>query len=200
MEFEVKHLIGGEGSMQIHIPFTIDFKPILVTLNYNSDVSYMPHFNGEKTRKVFTTPSHIESLFHLDNFQELIDMVTNALNMGKRDVYCEKTSDYKSNYKWTQETEVKELLYHAGVNWTYYIYTKLRHAIYFHDNWQGLLKYSDVWKSFNRYEKEDIEGKFNLLYIKHWDYLYQQGIFHKRKDIQELSKETVDNFIKNLKR
>lgn len=199
MDFKVQHLIGGDGDMQKHIPFTIDFKPILVTLKYNLEKHSIPDpFSGEKM-DFKTSPNYINKIYHKENFQELLDIVTNTLGIEKRFVECEKKNNKRDTYAWTKYNEVKEYLYEGGFDYVYHLKTKLRHALYFHDNFRETLKYSEMFNSYDNDDKKQIEIQFGNHFSKVKEYLYMQGVLHGKKDITELSNHTINNFIKNLK-
>ncbi len=191
-----KHLIGGKGDKQINIPLTINFIPILITFNYNLEKS--PFWSGTYA---YVEPTWIHYLYNKDAFQGLLDIVCKEIGIEKKELKTDMPENRReNNFKWTKDSVVKEFLFQGGFQREYYIETELRHALLFHEKYELYKANSFDFKiAFDKIEEKDIIRRFDFLFRHNFEKLSKQKVFSSKRDMYELSHETVNNFLKNLK-
>jgi hypothetical protein len=186
----------GEGEQRYQIYFTIDLIPISVVFKYDFVTSKSQYHNLATNTidscSIQTVPKMIGKIYTMDVYQSIIDLVCEKLSLEKRNIMCLRENQIPDYFNFSKDESFLEFQFEGNSGRSYFIETKIHHALKY---WEQFKKLSE-----RNHENRLIDETDNRFYCQFSDvrkFIDKQGIFTNR-DFYEISKSTMDNFIKNL--
>jgi hypothetical protein len=190
----------GEGEQKKQIYFTIDLIPISVVFKYDFVMSESKFHNLATNtidnHSIPTIPKMIKDIYRMDVYQSIIDLVCEKLNIEKRRVICKNENSIIKSFNFSIDESFYEFQYHGNFGRSYFIETKIHHALKYWEQFQDLGKR----KSKSGFFLDDVDEIDKEFYCQFFDvkrYIDLQGVFNNR-DHHYISQNTMDNFIKKL--
>jgi hypothetical protein len=190
----------GEGEQKKQIYFTIDLIPISVVFKYDLVTSEIQCTNFDtntiRNYSILTTPKMINDIYRMDVYQSIIDLVCERLKIEKRKVICKNENSIINSFNFSKDEYFYEFQFGGGFGRSYFIETKIHHALKYWEQFQDLGKR----KSKNGLYLDDVDEIDREFYCQFFDVkrsIDLQGVFNNR-DHHYISQTTMDNFIKKL--
>jgi len=196
MKIEKQHIfICGEGKEELQIYLTIDLIPISVIFKYNLTYEkiFTPSITSDKQEIIHFSrkPYFIDKLFTIEVYQRIVDLVCENLHLENRTVICR--NEHLEKFRFGIDKSFYEFQFYGNFGRAYFVKTKIHNALKY---WNQIEQVSDWYKHIVDFNKcHDLEFHNQLNKVR--KYLDQQGVF-TRRDYHYISKNTMDNFIKNL--
>ena len=189
----------GEGEQKCEIYFTIDLIPILVIIKYDYIKTIIPYFNFDtnkmETSFTYSEPRLIQNIYCKESYQKIIDLACEKLNLEERAVLCLQDNSVINSFDFSKNEYFYEFQFSSNFGRSYYVKTKLHHALKYWDEFEKIRIVSD--NDYYKLKNDDIDyGFFRQLNLLRKD-LQLQGVFRNR-DYHFISDKTMDNFISNL--
>jgi hypothetical protein len=190
----------GEGEQRYQIYFTIDLIPISVVFKYDFVTSESQYHNLATNTidscSFPTIPKIINDIYTMDVYQSIIDLVCENLKIEKRRVICKNQNSIINSFNFSKDESFYEFQYAGNFGRSYFIETKIHHALKYWEQFQDLGKR----KSKNGFFLDDVDEIDREFYCQFYDvkrFIDLQGVFNNR-DHHYISQKTMDNFIKNF--
>jgi hypothetical protein len=190
----------GEGEQKKQIYFTIDLIPISVVFKYDFVTSQSQYHNLATNTidscSIQTAPKMIGKIYNMDVYQSIIDLVCENLKIEKRRVICKNENSIINSFNFSKDESFYEFQFAGNFGRSYFIETKIHHALKYWEQFQDLGKR----KSKNGFFLDDIDEIDREFYCQFYDVkrsIDLQGVFNNR-DHHYISQKTMDNFIKNF--
>ncbi len=180
--------IIGEGELTEEVYLTLDLIPIQVVFKYDKEEIKSTWFDGTPW-SISKVPEIIDKIYTVDVYGEMINMLCRLLNLKERHLISYNGRLPKFNF--LKDECFYELQYEGTFGRTYYTRCQLRHALKSWEQYRVLTEKDVKWNDLTE------RTKMRHHYYDVRRHIELQEVFKKR-DYCELSKTTIDNFIKNI--